>query len=903
MSESVSGSHLFSVIHSFGRNLFTAASRTILLSFLAMVTLAPFVRAQETGEVKGTVKEASSGEPLAGAIIVVAGTHIGTVADINGGFKLKLQSGRYSIKASEVGYNPDQKTVDVQAGQTTTVDFVLTRNLIGTSEVVVVGTRTEPRTVINSPVPVDIIGPTQLKATGGLTETSQILEMATPSLNFPRPNIVDGTDFIRPFTLRGLSPDETLVLVNGVRWHASSLVNVNGSVGRSSQAVDLNAIPSNAIGSVEVLRDGASAQYGSDAIAGVVDVILKDDTRPSVSLEFGQTSKGDGTTKTLSMDDGFKIGNGGFIHLSGQYMYRGSTNRAGVDPRQQYFNGDPRNATYVPTVHMHLGDPMIQDGGLFYNSSVPMGGGKTTFYSFGGLTYRYGESPGFFRLPSSDQNVRAIYPNGFLPSITAKIWDGSFAAGLKGNLNDWMWNLAASYGRNSFRFGVIHSVNVSMGTSSPTSFYAGTTAYQQIPITLDVNKAFDIGLSAPLNLAMGIEYRLENYSITAGEPASYENGGVRILDGPDSGKIAPVGAQVFPGFTPGDQVNPWRNSIGVYADLGQNLTSQLFVDLAGRYEHYSDFGSTANGKLAAQYFIVKDFSIRGAASTGFRAPTLGQSYYSTTSTVFINGTPYEIRTFPVNSPAARALGAQPLKPEKSVNLSAGIATHPLENLSLTVDYFNIFIKDRILLSGNFTGQSIINFLQAAGIYGVTGGRFFTNAVDTRTYGVEAVLRYGIVISNNSTLQFTGSYASHTTKVTRVSQTPPQLAGLQSVLFGRDQQGLIEVAQPKDVLNLMADYSLARFNASVKVIRFGQYTNIGTTPSHDQTFSAKWITDLDLSYGIFDGVVISAGANNLFNVYPDQVIPANSYFGQLIYSGLTPWGFNGAFYYGRISYSL
>ncbi|MEK7729511.1 MAG: TonB-dependent receptor, partial [candidate division KSB1 bacterium] len=450
------------------------------------------------------------------------------------------------------------------------------------------------------------------------------------------------------------------------------------------------------------------------------------------------------------------------------------------------------------------------------------------------------------------------------------------------------------------RFDVKNSNNVSLGSASPTEFYAGTLKFNQITTGLDLSKAINLGMRAPLNVALGAEFRLDNYKIEAGETASYLDGKVAILDGPNAGRLAAVGAQVFPGFRPTDATDESRNNVAVYLDLENNLSEQLLVNIAGRHENYSDFGSTTDGKLALRLEPVKHFALRGAASTGFRAPSLAQSFFSSTATNFIAGVPFEVKTFPVSSEQAKALGAEDLKAEKSTNFSAGFTTDPFQNFSLTADYYNIRIEDRIVFSENFTGGVVADLLRP---FGASGGRYFTNAIDTRTEGVDVIARYAFRIGEHSTTRLTVGYNNTDTRVIRVKKTPAQLAAFQETLFGRVERGRISEAQPNSNVNLTANYNWRDLGVMARTIRFGRVTNRTPSAANDQVFEAKWITDLDLSYRLFGALGVAVGANNVFDVYPEQNILANSTSGILIYSGLSPFGFNGRYVYARLSYQL
>jgi iron complex outermembrane receptor protein len=881
-------------------------SNRLVLSFVLtiLVALTPSLSAQDTGAVTGTVSDAATKAPLPGVSIFVQGSQVPSSTDAEGRYTLSLTPGSHILLFHIGGYAAGEASLSVTAGGSHTQDITLTQDALFTEEIVVVGTRRTDRTVIESPVPIDVIPAQELQQSGGMTEINQILEMLVPSFNFPRPTITDGTDHIRPATLRGLSPDQTLVLVNGKRRHSTALLNVNGSVGRGSSAVDLNSIPVSAIERIEVLRDGAAAQYGSDAIAGVINVILKSGNEGNLSVSGGETADGDGQVLQAEAGYGTSFQNGGFVHLSGEYRHRDPTNRSGADPRQQYFtledgSPDPREATFDRINHRR-GDAEVDDVGLFLNSSLPLSKGSL-FYLFGSYGYRNGESGGFYRRALDNRTVRAIYPDGFLPLIESKVQDGSLALGVKGTAGEWLWDLSTIYGTNSFDFHINNSANVSLGTASPTDFDAGELTFEQSTTNLDISRAFDLGLASPLNLALGLEYRREGYKIQAGEPASYIDGGVPILDGPNAGAQPAIGSQVFPGFRPSDETDSSRDNVAVYIDLEADLSEKFTLALAGRFEDYSDFGSTAIGKLAMRYAPNETFALRGAVSTGFRAPSMAQSFYSTSSTVFIDGDPFEVRTFPVSSPAAVALGAKPLDAEESFNVSAGFALHLSESFYLTIDFYSIEIDDRIVLSENLTGNDIRDVLESNGIFGSNGGRFFTNAIDTETEGVDLVARYAHNLASGAQLRVTAGLNVNDIEVTRVSENPPELDGLNKILFGRSERGRIEEGQPEDKVSLAINYDHGKFGVMARTIRFGEVTSRNNSnPARDQTFSAQWITDLDLSYELTENLTLSVGGTNILDVYPDESIAANSFNGIFTYSGLSPFGFNGAYYYARLS---
>ncbi|HMI55288.1 MAG TPA: TonB-dependent receptor, partial [Gemmatimonadaceae bacterium] len=633
--------------------------------------------AQTTAILSGRITDRQNGQQLSGVNVRVPGTAQGTVSRSDGTYTLSLPAGRHPILVNYVGYTPRRDTITVTAGETVTRDYTLDRSIAELNAAVIIGTRSHDRTVLNSPVPVDVLTPAEIRSTGQI-ETSQIIQLLAPSFNFPRPTVADGTDHIRPSTLRGLGPDQVLVLVNGKRRHTSALVNVNGTIGRGSTGVDLNAIPASSIERIEILRDGAAAQYGSDAIAGVINIILKSDESTDLEYEVGSTNtklKGlpgdnklsDGDVSAVSANTGKLFSGNGFLHITGQYENRGSTNRALLDKRAQYFAGDPRNAQIAidGQLHFRQGDAHANDAVFFANSAFPVFANDAQIYAFGGLSRREGQGAGNWRMPSNNNTVRSIYPDGFLPLINSTINDYSGTLGLKGDVKGWNYDLSGVYGRNRFDFDITNSDNPTLGNASPTEFYSGSLKFGEATANLDLVRAFTLGRFAPLNVAIGLEARRDSYGIIAGEPDSYRDGGVKVLDGPNAGAQPTPGAQVFPGFQPGDAGDHSRTNYAGYIDFEASPIQRLMIGLAGRTEHYSDFGSATIGKVSGRFELFPGYAIRGAFNTGFRAPSLGQEFFSSTATNFLNIggtlTAVEVRTLPVSSGPAKALGAQPLK--------------------------------------------------------------------------------------------------------------------------------------------------------------------------------------------------------------------------------------------------
>lgn len=829
---------------------------------------------------------------------------------------------------------------------------------------VATGSRFNNRTVTESPVPIDVISGSELSK-GGYTETAQMIQSQVPSFNFPRPSLTDGTDHIRPATLRGLAPDQVLLLVNGKRRHTSSLVNLNGSIGRGSVSTDFNALPAGAIGRIEVLRDGASAQYGSDAIAGVINVILRHDIGWGGDVSFAQTGEGDGDDFKISAYAGTQLGDKGSLFLNAWSRDKDPTNRIQPDTRQQYFgnggtsaisgnygsgiglsasNGtlDPREQT-VNRMNHRFGDPMSKDSGAWFNGEYPLRD-DLELYFFGGFSTKHANGAGFFRRAGDDRTIRSIYPDGFLPYIQTEVFDASWAGGAQGKAGGFDWDLSSVYGYNTLDYITAESANVTLGNSSPKSFYDGQLKFKQWTNNLDVTSQANLGLPTPLKIAAGLEFRQEDYSIAAGEPDSYRNGGSTIIGGPSNGGLAAVGAQVFPGFKPTDAGTHNRDSKAIYLDFEQDVNEQWLVSAAARFEDYSDFGSNTTAKLATRVKLPHGFALRGSVASGFRAPHLAQEWFSSTATNFIGGVPFDILTFPVSAPAAKALGATALTPEKSTSYSFGGTWNPNENLSFTVDSYRIEIKDRIVLSSNFTGAAVINLLATQGITGIGGGRYFTNAVDTRTTGFDVSGRYTWKTADLGKFTFTGAYNNNKTKATKIKQANTTLAAITTTpLFDLTETIRLERGQPRDAFNFTVLWEYEKWSVQVRQARFGKVSSVqftgasqalidaltpgynvelrpavpgtvgGTTTNQQviQTFGAKWLTDLDVSYKVTKNITVSVGANNLLDVYPDQNIRSKIVNGTVFngadnvgifpYSGISPFGFNGVTYYGKVAF--
>jgi iron complex outermembrane receptor protein len=795
----------------------------------------------------------------------------------------------------------------------------------GAATVVVTGTRVANRTALDTASPVDIISADTLKTTGS-TELNQALSVALPSLNFPRPTLTDGTDTIRPATLRGMAPDQTLVLVNSKRRHTSSLVNLNGSIGRGSAAVDLNTIPSAMVKNIEVLRDGAAAQYGSDAIAGVVNVRLRTDrTGGEGTVTYGahvteydllndvapagatwtapnSRKRTDGQTTTVSAWKGLPLGDSGFMTIAAEYKNQEHTERSGYDMRQLYakVNGayDPRELT-INRFDAWYGDPEMQQKTVFVNAGSNLTP-DVKLYGWSSYQLRDARSAGYFRMPQDSRNVQSIYPNGFLPIIAPTVEDFSAAVGMSWSLGEWDMDTSLVYGQNGMNYDIQNTLNASIGPTSKTSFDAGGFSYNQLVYNLTGVRKFDVGgLASPLNVAVGTEARREGYQLHAGEPDSWRNGGVIL----PSGVPAASGAQVFPGFRPANASKRSRTAIGVFVDVEANITDQLLASAAVREEHYNDFGSNLSGKLAGRFDFTKNFALRGSVQNGFRAPSLQQQSFTSTSTNFVNGIPYEITTFTPNDPVAVALGAKPLKAEKSTNFSLGAVVR-LAPVSLTVDAYRINVRDRIVLSENLLSAAVRNYIVSQGFTGVGGGRFFINGVDTKTEGVDIVASMPWNAGAAGRFDFTLAGNFNRTEVTKVPTTA-QLAALNPapVLFDRVNVLTLEKGQPRNKITANANWKLDQWGMTARATRYGKVLSPGTTPAFDFTLNPHTIVDLEARYTFNRQLTLALGADNVFDQYSETLPPALNTTSNTPFSNYTPFGNNGRYVYARATYSF
>ncbi|WP_294315360.1 TonB-dependent receptor [uncultured Sphingomonas sp.] len=774
-------------------------------------------------------------------------------------------------------------------------------------DIIVTGTRATGRSRLDSVAPVDVLSGASLQRQG-TTELATALATVAPSINFPRPSANDATDAIRPATLRGLSPDQTLVLINGIRGHTSANLNTNGTVGRGSAAVDLNTIPTVALDRIEVLRDGASAQYGSDAIAGVVNLRLREArSGGGAQVNYGfydtqvDTARGSRHvtgehTVTASAWQGIGFGSDGFITLSGEYLKRQPTNRADFDPR------------VTPTrVTGRYGDPEVEQFTGFVNAGTSLTD-NLKLYAFGGYQDRDTRGAAFPRVRADNASAATIaqltlagYPNGFLPIINTKSKDINSAIGLRGTVSDFDVDLSLSYGRNTVDFRTLNSANYAYGSSTPRNFYDGAVAYDQYVAGLDITRKFDVFQS--LNVAFGIEGRREGYKITPGERASYDY----PAGATDAVAGSAPGAQGFGGFAPRNATKRNRRSGSVYLDLEAQLTDALLIGLAGRAEDYSDFGSTANGKFSARYDVAPWFALRGTISTGFRAPSLQQQYFTQVASVVTNGVPILTGTYPSVSPVGTALGGLPLEPEKSTNISLGTVIRA-GGFDLTVDAYSIRIRNQIGLSENITqsaSQSAavnaeIARLLASTNTGATAARFFINGLASTTKGIDAVAHYRWRTESAGAFDFTLAGNINKIDVTRVPTSTATLNPAPT-LFARSRVLTLEQGTPGEKITGTIDWSLDKLGALARVTYYGDVNQPGTLASGtaDVHTGQHAITDFELRYSAPKGAQIGLGVSNLFDVYPDRQIAANNSTGVLGFPYYSPFGFNGRYLYARV----
>ena len=727
-------------------------------------------------------------------------------------------------------------------------------------EVVVVGSRAPARLATDSPAPVDVISAETLAAQG-FDDINRALAFIAPSFNFPRGATGPSAANTRAASLRGLAPDQVLVLVNGKRWHASPVINFNNVFGRGSVPTDLGAIPMSAVARIEILRDGAAAQYGSDAIAGVINIVLRTDQEGHAAIQAGRTEEGDGGTVTASLGYGFTLGERGRLNLSAEVRSRNSTNRAAIDARYGRLTTEQ-------------GDPDSLDIALAADGAYDLAGDITLY---GNLIYdrRRSTSPAQYRAPTV---APGVYPQGFVPHIRLDLDDAGGAIGLRGAWRGWSWDLSDAPGYSHARFKVRDTTNTSLGTTSPTRFDGGGARYMQNVIDFTASRPLAVGAGG--NLALGLSHRWEGFKITAGEPGSYTG----------------AGAQGFPGFNPPSPVDADRGAIAAFVDAELKPVDSLTLAAAARYERYGDFGDATSGKLSALWRPIPALAVRGTVSTGFRAPSLQQRFFSTVTSQSSGGVLVNIGTFAVDDPVSRALGASPLKPEKSRNLSAGLVLTPLAGLSFTADVFKIGIDDRIALSETLSGAAVTAVLKAAGVTNASQARFFTNVADTTTRGYELTANWRGRLGTEGRLDITAGYTQTDTDIDRLRGNPvlPTLP-----LLGVAAIDLIADALPRNKTTLTARGEWRAWSGGVNLARFGAFRAVQV--ASQQAFSPVTTVDLTLDYAISPRLKVGLSVLNVGDTYPDKIRDrALTQGGGIQYPEVGGIGTNGREYVLRLS---
>jgi iron complex outermembrane receptor protein len=964
----------------------------LMFTFLFLL---PLTMAAQT--IRGKVTDAS-GVSLPYMNVLVKGTTNGTTTNDSGEFSITITGLPTTIVVSAMGF--ETKTVKVTNSDFITI--VVNEDNVSLEEIIVIGSRNPNRSIIDSPVPIDIVDIKELVASSPQVNLNQILNFVAPSFTSNTQTISDGTDHVDPASLRGLGPDQVLVLINGKRRHTSSLINVNGTFGRGSVGTDLNAIPAAAIKRLEVLRDGAAAQYGSDAIAGVINIVLNE-TVNELSLAVttgahfsensnGQTGGSDGETTNISASYGLPLGeNGGFITFSGDFDVREAYNRMkeweggifngynvverlanasnaeysseflslanGVDgatlsginglPIIDNLKGFANAAGYATTAgdgfselqtilgadattselaargqkrtdyNMRVGQSKVRGGRFFANFKLPLDDNGTELYSFAGMSSRNGNSAGFYRLPSQSRTFTPAYNNGFLPEINSTISDQSLAVGIKGKIGEWNVDFSNTYGKNAFDFVIGNTYNASQGNASPTTFDAGGFSFMQNTTNLDLSKFYEDTFEG-FGVAFGVEHRMENYQIISGEESSYtqyQADGLPFtgIEGTTPlkdffGRSRPGGSQVFPGFGPKNELDRARSSVAAYLDLDAKFSEVFSTTFATRYENYSDFGSTLNFKLASIYKVSDNFRIRGSFNTGFRAPSLHQLNFNSTSTIFQDGVPVEVGTFANDSKAAKLLGIPQLKEETSNSFSAGFtAKLPEANLTFTVDGYVVNIADRVVYTGQFKGPGTGSELDVLLIQAnASAASFFANAIDTESKGIDFVVSHKATIGTNTRLKtdLSGTL-SQTRQVGDINSSQIlEDAGLVDTYFPETSRIFLEEAVPRTKMNLTNSLTSGKFNIFLRNVYFGKVSEATNTPANQQVFASKIVTDLSLGYKATEDLTFTVGANNLLDVAPDRAIEANRSGGRFDWSRRSQqFGVGGRFLFARVSFIL
>jgi len=850
----------------------------------------------DTVSVRGIVLS-SDNIPLSGATLQEASSLDGTTTNKDGTFEFEILYND-NVTISYLGHH--SKTLQLLPNIFHTIVLLSGEEL---DEVQLVGSRNKNRAANDSPVAIDFIDIQKTASKSSQVEINQFLQYAIPSFNATKQSGADGADHIDPATIRGLGPDQTLVLINGKRRHQSSLINLYGTRGRGNSGTDLNAIPISAIKRIELLRDGASAQYGSDAIAGVLNIVLKDtDNELNVTSTLGFNNANstsifpkrvDGFTYKLGLNYGAKINNGGFINFTTEVLSADNTIRQGTAAREKF------------------GQAAVKNVSLFLNAAIPIHS-NTELYAHGGFNYKNTEAFAFTRKFDSERNVLDIYPSGFNPLITSNILDNSLSIGLLTIFKEWNVDVNNTFGRNNFHYFIKNTLNATLEENSPTEFDAGGHQLIQNTTSIDFSKYF-LTTSYGFNIALGLEHRLDKYKIFSGEEASYGSydiyGGLINPKTPVSdyktyhGEIRPGGSQGFPGYSPDNEVDRNRSNFSLYVDTEVDFSKKFMIGSALRFEYYSDFGSTLNFKIASRYKITKKIDLRSSFSTGFRAPSLAQRYYNLTFTNFIGNTPTESFLIANNSPIARMFNIDKLKEEKAINFSLGFTSKLSASFNLAIDGYYVSIKDRIILSGNFDASNL-------GV-GIDNVQFFANGVHTETTGIDLVLNWKKKMEDSEiSVDLSGNinYMS-------ISDINNKKLDKETFFGERDQQFLLASA-PKSKFNLGINYEYKKITTALNFTRFSSVklidwqiteeisnfnnSEVERLEAATDIYHPKITTDIHFSCQVSRLINLQLGVNNLFNIYPTK---QNRYTDSGGLWDATQMGTNGSFYYTKLNLKL
>ncbi len=772
--------------------------------------------------------------------------------------------------------------------------------------IVVTGSRSLERSILESPVPIDTFTAQEVLESGALAgELGEALATLVPSFNFLRQSNSGTSDHVRAGQLRGMSPDQMLVLINGKRRHTSAVVNSETKIGRGTAAVDFNTIPLNAINHIEVLRDGAGAQYGSDAISGVVNLILdRESVRPEFNISYGAHVTDfeavgeritDGQTLLFDGTTGFDIGSNGFLNAGFDLKQRKPTNRAGFDQLPFFYPATPANLAVQGQRNYAKGDPDVQDANVWFNSEQSLG--SSIIYAFATLGRRETQGATFFRYPDESRNITSIYSNGYLPVTVGENHDHSLTAGISSRIQQWTLDNSATFGGNRFSYGAKHSLNASLGSASPTQFDSGEYLLDQVTINSDLSRIdpYDTAVGT-LFVAAGFEYRKERFQTKLGDASSWQAGS---FDGD-------IGAQGAIGLSPSDISKEKREVYSAYINISDQVSERLLIDTAARFEHYSDFGDELTGKASFFYELNSSYGLRGAISNSLRAPSLSQIGFSDRSTNFgDNRSLVNTVTLRVANPVAQSLGAQALRPETSLNKSVGITAQLGNSVSFTLDAFRIDVDDRITLSDRLFGQALVDFVAAqSGGEGIESVRFFTNAIDTKTTGLDFTMTHERpVLAGELALTFGYSYAK--TTIENIAQTPAQLSNLDSsfLLIGVEEINTIEESAPRQKASLLSKWSKRDFSLINRIHYFGSVVrvfNFGGGFEPRQRYGSEVSVDLEANWQMSNTLTVTFGVNNLLDEYADLSSADINYFGNLPHDVLSPVGDSGRYFYSSMN---